>query len=335
MKIKNFLEENLNTCLIVLLVTICLCIGGFLCCCHTVCPNADEEAVLIKKPVIFGHGGVDPTPVSTGLTWCVFSTSEEYFKIVPVRYDVNFDDIMSNDNTPLDYATYMVLQVEQGKSPVLLQNYGKDWYKYNVEAVYRNFVREEVSKYSPFDLMSNREVCNKVDKEILQKMQVYFRQLSTKKEFPVSCKQVITGRAKLETSIMFLTRSINSLSHEPKIIKTDNTFTQIHSPLSITKRGYEKVKVLGIDFMISNNWSRIKTAIDKEVQDKNAYDINQFCIEQAVVFPEKFLTNDELLVLKNDAYKEGKSLTSYMEIIAVLCRERYFKTIGLDTSNLK
>jgi len=140
---------------------------------------------------------------------------------------------------------------------------------------------------------------------------------------------------RLETSIMFLTRSINSLSHEPKIIKTDNTFTQIHSPLSITKRGYEKVKVLGIDFMISNNWSRIKTAIDKEVQDKNAYDINQFCIEQAVVFPEKFLTNDELLVLKNDAYKEGKSLTSYMEIIAVLCRERYFKTIGLDTSNLK
>ena len=27
--------------------------------CHGVRPNADEEAVLIKKPWFFGHGGVD------------------------------------------------------------------------------------------------------------------------------------------------------------------------------------------------------------------------------------------------------------------------------------
>lgn len=27
--------------------------------CHGVCPDADEEAVLITKPWFFGHGGVD------------------------------------------------------------------------------------------------------------------------------------------------------------------------------------------------------------------------------------------------------------------------------------
>lgn len=163
---------------------------------HKVEPNADEEAVLIYKPILFGHGGVDKTPVRTGLTWCVFSTYSETFKITPIRYEVAFDDIMSNDNTPLDYATSLILQIQQGKSPILMQNYGKDWFKNNVEAVYCNFVREEVSKYSPFDLMSNREVCNKMDHDLQSKMEKYFMSLSKQKEFPVVCKQVVTGRAK-------------------------------------------------------------------------------------------------------------------------------------------
>lgn len=164
--------------------------------CHSVSPDADEEAVLIRKPWFFGHGGVDMTPVQTGLTWCWWSTHSETFKIIPVRYDIAFDDIMSNDNTPLDYATYLTLQIEQGKSPILMKNYGVRWFENNVEAVYRNFVREEISKYSPFDLMSNREVCTKIDTDIKVKMEKYFASLSAKKEFPVICRQVITGRAK-------------------------------------------------------------------------------------------------------------------------------------------
>ena len=46
--------------------------GVFLCGatvgCHGVCPEADEESVLIMKPWLIGHGGVDMTPVTTGLT---------------------------------------------------------------------------------------------------------------------------------------------------------------------------------------------------------------------------------------------------------------------------
>jgi len=164
--------------------------------CHSVSPDADEEAVLIYKPWLFGHGGVDKDPVETGLTWCFWSTHSEKFKITPVRYDIAFDDIMSNDNTPLDYSTYLTLQIEKGKSPVLMQNYGVRWFQNNVEAVYRNFVREEISKYSPFDLMSNREVCTKIDAAIKAKVDKYFASLSAKKEFPVKCTQVITGRAK-------------------------------------------------------------------------------------------------------------------------------------------
>ena len=164
--------------------------------CHSVSPNADEEAVLIYKPWFFGHGGVDNNPVSTGLTWCFLTTRSKTFKITPQRYDIEFDDIMSNDNTPLDYATYITLQVIPGKSPILMQNYGVNWFEHNIEAVYRNFVREEISKYSPFDLMSNREVCTKIDHDVKAKLDNHIAKLSASKEFPVTCREVITGRAK-------------------------------------------------------------------------------------------------------------------------------------------
>lgn len=164
--------------------------------CTKVEPNAGEEAVLIYKPWLFGHGGVDETPIKTGLTWCAPTTDYVMFKITPTRFDVQFDDIMSNDNTPLDYSTYLILQVKEGKSPILMRNYGKDWFNNNIEEKYKNYVREEISKYSPFDLMSNREVCATIDSHIKEKVNNYIKGLSSRKEFPVICREVITGRAK-------------------------------------------------------------------------------------------------------------------------------------------
>lgn len=146
--------------------------------------------------------------------------------------------------------------------------------------------------------------------------------------------------ARLETSIEFLTRNVNTLTQEAQKVIPNNSLTQTHSPLSITDKGKEKIKTLHIDTMFNNNWPRIKELIDNGVKDKNAYDIDHFCLEQAVVYPEKFLTKDEILVLKNDAYKEGFTLTSYMKMISVLSRDKYFEAIGLsvdssDEKNIK
>lgn len=164
--------------------------------CHGVMPDADEESVLIAKPWFFGHGGVDNEPVTTGCTWCFWSTSSETFKITPQRYDENFDDIFSNDNTPLDFSSYIVIQIMQGRSPILLKNYGVHWYKNNIQVPYRNFTREEVSKYSPFDLISNREVLVNIDAEVLRKMNDYLANLSSNKEFPITIKSITTGAAR-------------------------------------------------------------------------------------------------------------------------------------------
>lgn len=164
--------------------------------CHGVMPDADEEAVLIKKPWFFGHGGVEEEPVTTGCTWCVWTTSSEYFKITPQRHDESFDDIFSNDNTPLDFNTYINIQIEKGKSPILLKNYGKDWYKNNIQVYYRNKTREYVSMYNPFDLISNREVLNKIDSALIVDVRKHVESLSKSKELPIKILSITTGAAK-------------------------------------------------------------------------------------------------------------------------------------------
>lgn len=163
--------------------------------CHFVAPAADEEAVLIYHPIIWGHGGVDDEAVETGLAWCWWSTGSETFKIVPQKQQVDMDDLVSNDNTPLDFHTVIITQIKKGKSPVLLQNYGTDWFNTNIYNHYCNRVRDYVSQHSPFDLMSNREVLNEIDTKLLREMRQFVADLSKEKEFPIEIKQVIIGKA--------------------------------------------------------------------------------------------------------------------------------------------
>lgn len=163
--------------------------------CHSVSPDADEEATLIEKPWIVGHGGVQETPVESGLTWCWWSTHSETFKIVPVKHQVDMNDLFSDDNTPLDFHTIIITQIEKGKSPILLQNYGKAWFETNLYNYYCNLVRDHISQHSPFDLMSNRAILNEIDTKVLKQMQAYVAKLSKEKEFPVVIKQVTIGKA--------------------------------------------------------------------------------------------------------------------------------------------
>lgn len=163
--------------------------------CHGVKPNADEEAVLVYKPWFFGHGGVDNNAVQSGLTWCVFTTDAVTFKIVPVKHQVDMNDLFSDDNTPLDFHTIIITQIKKGKSPVLLQNYGADWFNTNVYNYYCNLVRDHISQHSPFDLMSNRAILNEIDTKVLKQMQDYVEELSKEKEFPITIRQVTIGKA--------------------------------------------------------------------------------------------------------------------------------------------
>lgn len=161
--------------------------------CYFVNPSYDEEVALKKTPWFFGSTGVDDDPVTSMTMYCQ-TTSAVTFKMLPQKYDFKFDDLLSNDNTPLDVSMYMVVQIQRGGTPELLRNYGENWYSTFIEPYFKNKVREFVSAYSPFDLMSNREVLKEFDANVQKSMQEYVTQLSKKKRFPIEIQSVITDR---------------------------------------------------------------------------------------------------------------------------------------------
>lgn len=163
-----------------------------------------------------------------------------------------------------------------------------------------------------------------------------------KKSYDLPCKihsdkiekhSVSMGR--IDASLSYLLKSIDEMNSQLRQMNNLNPMTQQHSPLSITTHGWNIVRKLGIDKMFSNNWERIRQYIDNEVESKNAYDINEFCMKYAVVYPEKFLQPDEIDVLKNDAYAQGITLMEYMKIIAVMARDRYFKENNIKVEEIE
>ena len=164
--------------------------------CVNVAPDAGEEAVLIHKPYLFGHGGVDEKPVETGRKYVWFSTDYVRVSMLPQKFDEKLDDATSNDNTLLDFNTQIQLQVNDNKSPVLINNYGPNWYVNVIQEVYRNTVRNYISKFGPFDLMSNREVLDSINFAVKNDMEEYIAELSGKSgELPVTVVNVVVGRA--------------------------------------------------------------------------------------------------------------------------------------------
>jgi hypothetical protein len=164
--------------------------------CTSVTPDAGQEAVLIHKPWFFGTGGVDNTPVETGLEYTWLSTDYVVVNMLPVKYDETLDDVTSNDNTLLDFNTQIQLQVQDNKSPVLIKNYGENWYVNVIQEQFRNTVRNYISKFGPFDLMSNREVLDSINVAVKNDMIAHIRSMSNQSgELPITVVNVLVGRA--------------------------------------------------------------------------------------------------------------------------------------------
>jgi len=71
-----------------------------------------------------------------------------------------------------------------------------------------------------------------------------------------------------------------------------------------------------------------------EISDKNAYDIQQFCIEGVSVEPEKFIDSAGLTTIKNYAFKQGNPLQLYTRMIGVIIRDKYLKIKGISIDEI-
>jgi len=160
-----------------------------------VSPNAGQEAVLIHKPIFFGHGGVDETPVKTGRSIVWFTTQYVIVSMQPQQFEVHFDDLMSSDGVPLDFDGVIRLLVTD--SVKLIRQFGPGWYATNIEAEFRNRVRQAVRKHGMNETAISTKAIEEIDKEVSISMSDYLR----KAEIPVKLVDVTVGKANPPDSI--------------------------------------------------------------------------------------------------------------------------------------
>ncbi|GHV24490.1 hypothetical protein FACS1894176_00970 [Bacteroidia bacterium] len=157
--------------------------------------DGDEVGVWVKKPWIFGDGGVSDKVLLEGSAWKVFSTDFLTFKRVPIKETIEFNDLMTDDNTPIDSKAHIFLLIDDSLANVLYKNYGKDWYDNNIKEKFSKAVRDKLSQYAMYDLTSNREIYDVIEPEIISIMTNYVRELSKDRIFPVKVINVIIDRA--------------------------------------------------------------------------------------------------------------------------------------------
>jgi regulator of protease activity HflC (stomatin/prohibitin superfamily) len=164
--------------------------------------DGGEEGVFIKQPWFFGDGGVVEDPLTKGSEWKVWSTDYVKYSVVNNKYSVSFDDIATDEATPLDITAHLFLKIKEGKSPILHKNYGKDWYENNIKEVFSKHVRNFVSMHDMRSLISERDIYEEIEKTLKEDMTAYFAELSKDKEFPVDVVNVVIDKAKPNNNVL-------------------------------------------------------------------------------------------------------------------------------------
>jgi SPFH domain / Band 7 family len=157
--------------------------------CALIAVDAGHEGVLVEKPFIFVHGGVDPTPVKTGRVAVAPTTEVIDVDIRPVQYSEHFD-IISAENAPVSFDAFLIANVIEGRSPELISKYGPNWYANNAKEAFRTFVREEVQKYPLFQLTTDPTTRAKLQDAIAKEVQA---KLIEKQGIPVRLNRIVVG----------------------------------------------------------------------------------------------------------------------------------------------
>jgi hypothetical protein len=118
------------------------------------------------------------------------------------------------------------------------------------------------------------------------------------------------------------------LIFEEKLTGSD-ALTASHSPISLTDLGKKVAKEMDAERLIANDFERIVSVIDGSGA-ANPYDVQQFCVETATSFPDRFFSPESLSELKIFAYRQGRLLPAYGTMLGVMIRDAYFKRKGID-----
>jgi regulator of protease activity HflC (stomatin/prohibitin superfamily) len=163
--------------------------------CSSYSPDAGHEIVLVQKPMIFGHGGVDPEPVKTGRTYAALTTDGIDVYVQPYKYETELPDTMTKDGVPITFHAIMVLKVTD--SVMLIKNFGPDWYKNNLEEPFKTMVRQAVRRRGMNETAISTTALDDIDKEIHDELIKFIKD----KGLPVELVTMTVGKANPPDSV--------------------------------------------------------------------------------------------------------------------------------------
>jgi hypothetical protein len=102
------------------------------------------------------------------------------------------------------------------------------------------------------------------------------------------------------------------------------------SPVSLTDLGKEISEKLKAEEMVSKNWDKIFNDLELNVGDKNAYDIQKYCLETSIINLSKFINESDVDSIKMHAFNEGNPLAFYAPIFAIIIRDKYLEIKEID-----
>jgi regulator of protease activity HflC (stomatin/prohibitin superfamily) len=170
---------------LLLLILFAICMVG----CSTYSPDAGHEVVLVDKPWLFGHGGVESEPVKTGRTYTALSTDGIDVYMQPQKLESELPDTMTQDGVPITFHAIMILQVVDSVS--LIKNFGPDWYKNNMEEPFRTMIRQAVRKRGMNETAISTTALDAIDAEIRDQLIAFIKD----KKLPVQLLTMTVGKA--------------------------------------------------------------------------------------------------------------------------------------------
>jgi regulator of protease activity HflC (stomatin/prohibitin superfamily) len=188
-------KKGLESCAMTIKTIFTIVLATALVSCRTYTPNAGHQVVLVEKPLIFGHGGVDAEPVTTGLTLTALTTDGIDVNMQPEKFETELPDTMTSDGVPIAFHAIMLLQVTN--SVVLIKNFGPAWYANNLEEPFKTMVRQAVRKRGMNETAISTTALDAIDSEIQSGLVDFIRN----KQLPIRLVTMTVGRANPPDSV--------------------------------------------------------------------------------------------------------------------------------------
>lgn len=148
------------------------------------------ETVVVDKPYIFGSNKIRKVPLTAGRQYIWFSSDAVQVETKPIQHEEEFDDMTTSDNIYVDFHAFLRTRVLHNGSPYLLEKFGLEYYKNNIQQVFREAVRDEISKYAMTPLTTRSENTKAMKDNILRHLNQYL----TLKKIPVEVEDINFGK---------------------------------------------------------------------------------------------------------------------------------------------